>query len=188
MDTTLETRIELTATAVIWLSTIAAVLSVVVSLIVIGSGAFDPIPFFESIGSEFDFKNAGQTPSFESAPAWQGGLVGFLWMAPDLWGAYFFLYIRQLFIDIRKNGVFRKKAAQGVRRVGWNLVILIAILFVCESLTVMALAYFAYDQGTLSITVEDTHFCGVIIGLVILALGTVMADATRLNEENRAFV
>lgn len=189
MDRPIETRIANTTTAVIWLSTLACGLSLAVSVAVVVSGGLDPLKLFAEILSEFDFPDADKAPTVAAAPAWQGILVGLLWMIPDLWGCYLFLRVRQLFVRIRKAGVFQYDTARRVRQVGWALTLLAGILLVFEALTAAALSHFAYDDGlSLEFSIEDTHLYCVVIGLVILALGSVMVDATRLSEENRAFV
>lgn len=188
MDGPIEARIATTTTAVIWLSAFAAGLSLAFSVIMIWFGGSDPLGFFTAILPEFDFPNSDTPPTTDPA-AWQGVAVASLWMLPDLWGCFLFLRVRRLFLGIRARGVFQSGTADGVWQVGWILTLLAAVLLVCETLTAMALSYFAFQDGvSVEVSLEDTHLYCVIIGLVIMALGRVMVDATRLSEENRAFV
>ena len=121
--------------------------------------------------------------------SWQFAVGTTLWMIVDLLGVWMLWKIRKLFVAIRWGGMFSSDTAQLLRSIGW-------IIFALGPLSVLSLAascsvrnfFIARTGFSISIGIEDTDVYAMVIGLVIVALGHIMLEATRLNDENKAFV
>lgn len=135
---------------------------------------------------------AGQLSMDEPAPMLsvpKALLLTLLWLITDAVAFVMLLQIRALFVGIRARGVFTTMTAERLRRIGW-LVFVIAPLGVLVNMCASMLLHHWRDPTELhgSISMSDGDFYAMVVGLVIIAVGHIMVDASRLDAENRAFV
>lgn len=119
----------------------------------------------------------------------QALLLVAVWLITDIIALAFLWQTRQLFKGIRARGIFTTDTARRLRRIGW-LVFAIGPASVVLNLGCTMLMRYWQDPTRLggSVAIEDADFYAMVVGLVIVAVGHIMVDATRLDAENRSFV
>ena len=99
------------------------------------------------------------------------------------------LYVAiKLFSHFRKGNVFTLYAARTLRLMGWCVVLIAPLDQIC---TTIGTAYFSSIlKGTMefSIEIESAYFFAFVFGLVIVAIGHIMVEATTLSQENKSFI
>ncbi len=184
MSNTLPNPIHRTASWGIWVSTGALCLAAFFLGFYLWWAVTGRTDFRAELLSQLDISHP-----VEAYSGWQFAIGTILWMIVDMMGVWMLWKIRRLFIAIRHGGMFSPDTAQLLRSIGW-------IVFALGPLSIFSLAiastvmnFFLVQTGfSISIAIEDTDVYAMVIGLVIVALGHIMLEATRLNDENRAFV
>ncbi len=177
-------RLQTTATAGVWLS------SAVIALLITIIGFFTWTSLTD--GNELSRLLTDQLELNGPAPllnSTQATLLTAIWLITDIIALIMLLNIRILFIGIRRLGIFTDQTARRLRRIGW-LLFAIGPLNVFVNMGASMLLGYWRDPTALhgSISLDDGDFYAMVIGLVIVAVGHIMVDATRIETENRAFV
>lgn len=112
-----------------------------------------------------------------------------LGFAPNLIGAAMLFYAWRLFHGFRRDGVFTQKAGARLRLMGGLLLILVPVSMVSElAVTALVAMYSESGQRYISVSFDEGDIYAVTIGLTILAVGHIVAQAAQLADENRSFV
>ncbi len=112
-----------------------------------------------------------------------------LGFAPNLIGAAMLFYAWRLFHGFRRDGVFTQKAGARLRLMGGLLLILVPVSMVSElAVTALVAMYSESGQRYISVSFDEGDIYAVAIGLTILAVGHIVAQAAQLADENRSFV
>lgn len=100
-----------------------------------------------------------------------------------LWTAY------RLFADYARGEIFTELAASRLSRIGWAVVAMSPSSTLVDTLSTIVLTINnPPGQRHVSITLDATDLIAIVGGLVLVAVGRIMLEATRVAEENRQFV
>ncbi|WP_299879762.1 DUF2975 domain-containing protein [uncultured Sulfitobacter sp.] len=177
-------RLQTTATLGVWLTTAVLILLSGVIAFFLWTALTDSGEAARLLADQLGMNDPAP---FLSIP--QALLLTLLWLISDVVAFIMLLQIRALFVGIRARGIFTTQTAERLRRIGW-LVFIIAPVGVLVNMCASMLLHHWRDPTGLhgSISMSDGDFYAMVIGLVIVAVGHIMVDATRLDAENRAFV
>lgn len=177
-------RLQSTATAGVWLSSAVLILLVTVIGFFTWTSLTDGHELSRLLTDQLDLN--GPAPLLSNL---QATVLTAIWLITDVIALFMLMHIRTLFIGIRRRGIFTDQTARRLRRIGWLLFAIGPINIFASMGATMLLGYWR-DPTALhgSISLEDGDFYAMVIGLVIVAVGHIMVDATRIETENRAFV
>lgn len=119
----------------------------------------------------------------------QALLAAGLWLLTDLLALAMLVQSCALFAGIRANGMFTLQTASRLRRIGWLVFALGPASVVVNALTSILINHWRTPGGLHGdLSIEDVDFYAMVVGLVIVAVGHIMVEATRIDTENKAFV
>ncbi|WP_077038309.1 DUF2975 domain-containing protein [Pelomonas sp. KK5] len=106
--------------------------------------------------------------------------VAGLWALWEIW---------RLFGCFAAGEVLAPQPARHVRRLGWSLIALAVTMPLSDTLAVLALTW-GNPPGhrQLMLAVSGEHYAALLFGLVLMALGSVLAEAARIAREHSEFV
>lgn len=177
-------RLLSTATWGVWLSTLVLALVCGVIVYFLWTAASDSDALARLLSDQLDL----------TAPApllmrWQALTVSLCWLLTDFLAVLMLLKTRALFAGIRRKGVFTDQTARRLRAIGWLVFALGPVSVVINAGCTALLGFWRDPTGlSMSIGIEDADLYAMVIGLVIVAFGHIMVDATRIDAENRSFV
>lgn len=177
-------RLQITSMWGVWLTSLVLVLLSGVICYVLWTSLSDPDGLSRLLSDQLEMM--GPAPLLSTGQAM--GLT-LLWLLTDFLGLVMLLQTRALFSGIRAMGIFTHTTAQRLRRIGW-LVFALGPASVAMHMGSTALLSYWRDPTGLDVTlnIDDSDFYAMVIGLVIVAVGHIMVDATRIDAENRSFV
>lgn len=119
----------------------------------------------------------------------QALLVTALWLVTDAVAFAMLWQTRALFLGIRAKGVFTLPTARRIRNIGWLVFIIGPLSVVINAACILLLGLWQDPSGVnIEIGLDDADLYAAVLGLVIVALGHMMVEATAIDAENRAFV
>ncbi|MEO3431070.1 DUF2975 domain-containing protein [Pelagibius sp. CAU 1746] len=115
-----------------------------------------------------------------------GLLVGAIPAGLSLWGLW---NAARLFFGYSKGAVFTDAAGHRLKRMGMALALLpVAQIAITAALSLIFTMDNPAGQRQLSITLNQTHLLVGIAGCMLIVIGWVMAEATRIADDNRQIV
>ncbi|KNG95428.1 DUF2975 domain-containing protein [Pseudaestuariivita atlantica] len=111
-------------------------------------------------------------------------------LAPSGLALWLFILGARLFAGMARGRIFDLDAARGVRRIGWLMVALAPAGMLAEVLGTGALTVLAGigGQGRVSLSFQAFDLHTILSGLIVVCFGHVLAEAARVDAENRSFV
>lgn len=177
-------RLHSTATAGVWLTTAVLVVLIGVIGFFFWTSLTDSDALARLLSDQLDLD--GPAPLLGTG---QAVLVLVLWLVSDLMALLMLLQARALFVGIRARGIFTEATARRLRRIGWLVFAIGPVAVLMNMFTSVLLNHWRDPTGIHgALAIDDTDFYAMVLGLVIVAVGHIMVDATRLDAENRAFV
>lgn len=168
----------------IWLSTAAAGLALTVIFYFAATALSDPSMLARELSAQL-----GLDPVVTTLSQGQAASVTALWLVVDVLGVVLLMSVRQLFVGIRKMGLFTHVSAMQLRRIGGLLLAMAPISILLNAATGTLMQYWAKPTGLrIEISLEDADVYAVVIGLVIVAVGHIMVLAARMSDDHRAIV
>ena len=159
-------------------------------------------------------ENIGESPDFKDAVA--NGIISYplprsytlefraiffvIPLLSSFLGLYALLYALRLFRGYRGGNIFTETSANRLVRIGWLVVliapvtsleeywILKAILITPSPVSILT-NYNGHDLTLISIVgVDELDAFAIVIGLLIVLVGRILSEATKISEENRSFI
>ena len=128
----------------------------------------------------------GPAPLLNTA---QAVTLTLLWQLTDIVAVVMLVQTRALFAGIRRRGVFTDTTALRLRRIGWMVFTLGPASVLVNGASTVLINHWRDPTGVHgALSVSDGDLYAMVIGLVIVAVGHIMVDATRIDAENRSFV
>ncbi|WP_020591756.1 DUF2975 domain-containing protein [Kiloniella laminariae] len=159
-------------------------------------------------------ENIGESPDFKEAVA--NGIIGYplppsyslefralffiIPLLSSFLGLYALFYALRLFRGYRRGNIFTETSANRLARIGWSVVLLApvtsleeywilkAILVTPSPLSILT-SYNGHDLTLFSIVgVEQLDAFAIVIGLLMVLVGRILREATKISEENQSFI
>jgi hypothetical protein len=115
-------------------------------------------------------------------------LIGLIWISTDILGLVFLIQVHALFRGFLNSGVFTIATPRRLRRIGLIILSLGPVSMLAETLDILLIGLWQGNTITVSISIEDSDVYAIIVGLVITAASHIMLEASRLADENQAFI
>lgn len=112
--------------------------------------------------------------------------VALIPLLPMIWGFY---NAWILFRGFRGAEFFTPRSGRRLRNIGWSVVMLVAVGFVTDAaLSVLTTWHRGAGQRELAIGLEGTDILGIVVGMLLVVVGWLMAEAALIDDENKQFV
>jgi len=167
----------------VWISAAAIALASGVLIYLFWGIASGNAGFMEKLLKEIGFP--GDVPPLNPAMRW---LIGLIWISADILGLMFLIQVNALFRGFLNSGVFTIETPRRLRRIGLIILSLGPVSIFAETLDILLIGLWKGNTITGSITIEDSDVYAIIVGLVITAASHIMLEASRLSDENQAFI
>ncbi len=167
----------------VWISAAAIALASGVLIYLFWGIASGNAGFMEKLLKEIGVP--GDVPPLNPAMRW---LIGLIWISPDILGLVFLIQVHALFRGFLNSGVFTIATPRRLRRIGLIILSLAPVSIFAETLDILLITLSQRNQINLSISLEDSDVYAIIVGLVITAASHIMLEASRLADENQAFI
>lgn len=116
-------------------------------------------------------------------------VIALITSVQNILGFFLFLTVRALFIGIRTMGVFVQSTARRLRIIGWTVFAMAPASILAELISTALTRWWADNsEFAVHISISDTDVYAVVIGLLLVVVSQIMLEATRIHEENGAFV
>ncbi len=113
-------------------------------------------------------------------------LVALIPLVPMIWGFY---NAWILFRGFRSAEFFTPQSGRRLRNIGWSVVLLVAVGFVTDAaLSVLTTWHRGAGQRELAIGLEGTDILGIVVGMLLVVVGWLLAEAALIDDENKQFV
>ena len=115
-------------------------------------------------------------------------LITLLWISTDILGLYFLFQVHLLFRSFLRPHLFTADVQRRMRCIGWIIFSMAPVSILSTCIAGMFVSVWKTDSLRISIGIDGANVYAIIIGLVIAAVSHIMLEASRLSDENRAFV
>ncbi len=115
-------------------------------------------------------------------------LTTLLWISTDILGLYFLFQVHLLFRSFLHPQVFTADVQRRMRSIGWIIFSMAPVNILSTCIAGMFISAWKTDSLRITINIDSANVYAIIIGLVIAAVSHIMLEASRLSDENRAFV
>jgi hypothetical protein len=177
-------RLLTTATWGVWLTTLVLALLVGVIVYFLWTSLSDSDALSRLLMEQLEL--LGPAPLLGTG---QAVTLTVMWLLTDVIGLLMLLQTRALFAGIKRRGAFTDQTGVRLRTVGWLVFALGPVSVVINAGCAMLMNYWRDPTGlSTDISISDGDLYAMVIGLVIVAVGHIMVDATRLDAENRSFI
>lgn len=183
-DKELAQKIQATARIGIWLSTLTVLLISGAGIYFVWLSLTDPATFAHEVQLELDL--TGPVPDISSK---QALLVTAIWLVAYVVGMAIVWTIRSMFVGICNHGIFTVETAHRIRRCGWLVISLFPVSTLLIGVETALITYWSSaSEPALVFVANEADIHSVLLGLVLVALGHIMANAVLISNENKAFV
>lgn len=183
-QTAAASRLFRTASWGIWITTIVMCILIGIICFFLYKALIDPDHLSRMMADQVDL--AGASPLLSRGQAL--GMTTF-WLASEIIAFVMLFKTRALFYGIRSDGIFTDLNARRIRHIGWIVLALAPVSILVDTGTIFLLRRWRdVTDVHIDISLSDGDLYALVVGLVLVALGHIMVDATRIHAENRAFI
>ncbi len=121
-------------------------------------------------------------------PSGQVLLITLLWISTDILGLFFLWQVHLLFRSFLGPQVFTADVQRRMRSIGWIIFSMAPVNILSTCIAGMFVSVWHTNSLRVTIGIDSANIYAIIIGLVIAAVSHIMLEASRLSDENKAFV